>query len=303
MADVPFFSIVTPTLNRVAHLKCALESLQAQNTQGFLIEHVIVDGGSTDGTLDLISRIAPHARLIEGVGGGVYYGMNAGIKASSGKVIVLLNDDDELPDDALLAARRAFSRHGDIAGISGLFSISETGRACPTSISDWMPAAERLEDALWTMPGINAIYIKKSVYEGLRYFSLDYSVSSDRDLLIRLFRSPAGEQIVSVPIPLYTYNYHAGSLTMGGSSDAQYHRERERIADRVLRESPPLPTLELERSFRHWHAAQVVALVYQFLKSKRPIAAIGYIVRSLIRRPLWPANYVSYRLQRRRPMD
>ena len=72
------------------------------------IEHIVVDGGSTDGTLELVAN-RPELRLIDGPDQGVYDALNKGIAAATGDVICFLNSDDALEPGALAAAAAAFS--------------------------------------------------------------------------------------------------------------------------------------------------------------------------------------------------
>jgi glycosyltransferase involved in cell wall biosynthesis len=90
-------SIITPTLNRAAYLGEAIESVIAQDHPD--VEHIIVDGMSTDGTVELLGRY-PHLRVIREPDRSVYDGFNTGIRAAHGEVIMLLNSADLLPPGA-----------------------------------------------------------------------------------------------------------------------------------------------------------------------------------------------------------
>lgn len=86
------FSIVTCTRNSVAHLDASIASVLTQDWPAF--EYIFVDGGSTDGTLEMIRAIPRKVTLIENIRGGISRAMNTGIEAATGDVIAHLHSDD-----------------------------------------------------------------------------------------------------------------------------------------------------------------------------------------------------------------
>lgn len=94
---VPRISIVTVCLNSVATLERTIESVHSQTYPN--IEHIVIDGGSTDGTLDIIRRYEKHfASWTSEPDRGLYDAMNKGIARASGEWIHLLNSDDAYAD-------------------------------------------------------------------------------------------------------------------------------------------------------------------------------------------------------------
>ncbi|MBN1416361.1 MAG: glycosyltransferase, partial [Bacteroidales bacterium] len=87
----PKISIITPCLNRVEFIRTAIESVLAQNYQNF--EHIIIDGGSTDGTLELLKKYQ-HVIFVSEPDENLYEAINKGIRLASGKIIGHLNSDD-----------------------------------------------------------------------------------------------------------------------------------------------------------------------------------------------------------------
>jgi glycosyltransferase involved in cell wall biosynthesis len=88
-------SIITPVLNAKSYIKANIENVADQGVEQ--LEHIIVDGGSTDGTLEEIQSLSvhfPHLRIIRGPDRGQSDAMNKGIRAAHGKVIGILNADD-----------------------------------------------------------------------------------------------------------------------------------------------------------------------------------------------------------------
>ena len=110
-------TIVTPSLNRRQYIRAALDSLAVQ---GKGIEHIIVDGGSSDGTIDMIRQDYPQAILIVEKDRNLYDAINKGVLRASGEVIGILNTDDRLLPGAVAAMQRYFANHpGDNAACGG----------------------------------------------------------------------------------------------------------------------------------------------------------------------------------------
>lgn len=97
--DVPLLTVITPTFNlvkagRVDHFKQSLQSVRNQTYSN--IEHIVIDGGSTDGTLDLLQEIQKRGdiKFISEPDGGIYDAMNKGTLLAQGKYVAYLNTDD-----------------------------------------------------------------------------------------------------------------------------------------------------------------------------------------------------------------
>lgn len=90
----PLFSIITPTFNRRDFLEINIKSLLNQSYQNF--EHIVIDGGSTDGTVELLKKYESqyNMRWISEPDNGIYDAVNKGIKMAKGEIIAYLNSDD-----------------------------------------------------------------------------------------------------------------------------------------------------------------------------------------------------------------
>jgi glycosyltransferase involved in cell wall biosynthesis len=106
--DLPKISIVTPTFNGRSTLRDTIESVLAQDYKNW--EHIVIDGGSTDGTMDIL-RAYSHLQWISEKDQGHYHAMNKGIERASGDVIAILNADDCYRAGALRKVAAAFEKH------------------------------------------------------------------------------------------------------------------------------------------------------------------------------------------------
>src|SRR3569832_749227 len=94
-------SVITAVKNRASTLGACLRSVQAQTWDH--VEHVVVDGGSTDGTLGVLASSRAHlAKLICEPDRGVYDALNKGIRAATGDIVGFMHADDECASDHVL---------------------------------------------------------------------------------------------------------------------------------------------------------------------------------------------------------
>ena len=100
MAEIKI-SLITVTYNALGTINRCIESVIAQKYKG--LEYIIIDGGSTDGTLQIIDQYKDHISiLVSEPDKGVYDAMNKGIKLAAGDVVGTLNADDYFADDDIL---------------------------------------------------------------------------------------------------------------------------------------------------------------------------------------------------------
>jgi len=112
----PLVSIITPSLNAGRFIERALRSVTDQDYGH--VEHVVVDGGSTDGTMDILAR-NPRVRVISAPGSGQTEAINRGISVASGEIIGWLNSDDFYLPGALAAVVHAFERDDSVDVVYG----------------------------------------------------------------------------------------------------------------------------------------------------------------------------------------
>jgi glycosyltransferase involved in cell wall biosynthesis len=126
----PLVSIVTPTMNRRDLLEWTLRSVRGQSYPN--LEHIVVDGGSTDGTLELLEAYEPTYRMrwISEPDRGMYEAINKGLRMADGEVLAYVNSDDLYFPWTLDVVVDAFERHPTAGFVYGdaLSVDDETGR-------------------------------------------------------------------------------------------------------------------------------------------------------------------------------
>ena len=102
------FSIITPVLNGMTYLPRCVASVADQ--RDVTVEHIVADGGSTDGTVEWLKG-QKDVRWISESDHGVYEAMNRGINLAKGDILLLLNSDEQLLPGSLKLAEEEFTRH------------------------------------------------------------------------------------------------------------------------------------------------------------------------------------------------
>src|SRR5580658_7829936 len=110
----PRISIVTPSFNSAPTIRETIESVSRQKYPN--LEHIVVDGGSKDATLDIV-REYPHILWTSEKDEGHYDAMNKGIARSTGDIVAILNSDDCYREGALHLIAEAFQKHPDWDGL------------------------------------------------------------------------------------------------------------------------------------------------------------------------------------------
>src|ERR1043166_7972368 len=91
MSALPKISVITPSFNSIHTIRDTIESVRAQNYPD--VEHIVVDGGSKDGTVELLKEY-PHLRWVSEKDEGHYHAMNKGIQMATAEIVNILNADD-----------------------------------------------------------------------------------------------------------------------------------------------------------------------------------------------------------------
>ncbi len=283
----PLISILTPCLNRREFIQEAIQSVQRQEYAS--VEHIVVDGGSTDGTLELL-RAHPHLRVISEPDGGVYEALNKAIRAAHGEIIGHLNSDDLYAPNVLGEVARRFQADAELDGVCGGAIVFEedrvNGRRTPVAEHGGPARDLSFETIILGIPIINARFFRRRVYERLGLYDCRYAMAADRDFLMRV--ALAGTTAAGLDRVVYQYRQHAGSLTISGNSARRLQMLAEHV---VLAESylalPGLPA-EARRCCRQSHSQASLDLLKAALAARRAPDALRYLLRGWRRNARWP---------------
>ena len=171
--------------NSEATVADTLASVRAQRLPpGVEVEHIVVDGGSTDATMDLV-RAAPGIRFVSERDRGLYDAINKGIRLATGEVVGILNSDDVFDgEDALAAVAEGFRAHPEADALYADIRFVRGGRTVRYySAAHWRPWMAR-----WGyMVPHPSVYVKRGRFAELGGYSLDYDIAADFELMTRFF--------------------------------------------------------------------------------------------------------------------
>jgi len=187
----PKISIITALFNAEETVEETILSIRAQSYPS--IEHVIIDGASTDRTLEIVTRHASSdMKIISETDHGIYDALNKGIALSTGDIIGFVHGDDFLGEaNAIRRIAHAFTDRHVAAVYGDLEYISKTD---PNQITRLWTAGHFAQTKLkhgW-MPPHPTFYARRSVYEQFGTFDTRFQVSGDYDFLLRFLSRTRG---------------------------------------------------------------------------------------------------------------
>jgi len=177
-------SIVTICFNNEAVIRRTIESVTGQDYPD--IEYIVVDGSSTDGSLDIIKEYEQQiATLISEPDKNLYDAINKGMKAATGDVVGLIHAGDRLFDGQVIGKIADHFNTNDIDVMYG-HSILVNEKDVPVRVNR-SPAYRRPLVKRGWMPSHQSIYIRRSVLNRIGYYNLDLHPSSDYEFFLRYF--------------------------------------------------------------------------------------------------------------------
>ncbi len=176
-------SIITVTYNSEATIKDTLLSVKEQSYDK--LEHIIVDGASTDNTLNILKHFGHTGPLLSEPDNGIYDAMNKGLKIATGDIVGILNSDDFYPNGSIIEkVVKAFSNDNCDAVYGDLVYVDP--HHAKKVLRKWIAGRynKKLFYKGW-MPPHPTFFVKKEVYEKYGQFNINFKNSSDYELLLR----------------------------------------------------------------------------------------------------------------------
>lgn len=216
-------SVVTCTWNSAATLNNTIDSVQRQ--QGVDIEHVFVDGGSKDDTLDIIAARCPGAVVLRDVTGGISRAMNAGAAMATGELLAHLHSDDYYyADDSVLQASRLFVADPTLQWAYGRIAVLREGDVIPPQYRHSEFSLKRFLRGAVSVPH-PAVFIRRVAFDEVGSFSAELKYAMDIDLWLRLGSRFLPGQTEAV---LAVFREHPGSLSTANVRAARQEEWRVR---------------------------------------------------------------------------
>lgn len=205
MNTFPKVSVVTTTYNDIENLKRILAEVKKQTYSN--IEHIIVDGGSTDGTVDLLKELEEkepgRISWMSEKDNGIYDAINKGIRMATGDIVGCCFD--RYADEGVLMRMVEIMEKEGTDGVHGDLCYMDGDRI----VRKWHQGQGVIRSG-W-MPGHPTLYLKKEVYDRFGLYRTDYRISGDYEFMVRiLYRK---EVTLSYLPEILIYMSHGGTST------------------------------------------------------------------------------------------
>ena len=210
----PLVTILTPCFNSAKTIEKTLECIEKQTYAN--MEYIIIDGGSTDDTLDIINRhrdrLPRRFLLISEKDDGIYDAMNKGIKLASGEMIGIVNSDDWYEPDTVEQVVKHYHQE-KYQVIYGMQRTYMDGREKATFIY----SHEFLPEQMITHP---TCFVTKAAYEDFGAFDLRYRSSADLELMLRFYDT---KKVIFTPVMRVLSNFQLGGMSSSQTAVSYTH--------------------------------------------------------------------------------
>lgn len=229
--DAPRITVVTPSYNQARFLEACLSSILDQQYPN--LEYIVIDGGSTDGSVEIIKKFEKHlAYWISEPDAGHYDAVNKGFRRATGEILAWLNSDDMYAPWCLSVIAEIFTELSEIEWITTLYPLSWNASglpfACrevlgftPTDVLRWRVIVQQ-ESTFW----------RRALWERCGELDTSFALAADLELWARFWRHA---DLYGVPVPLAGFRHHGDQRSV--RLRAQYLAEveviRQRYADLV----------------------------------------------------------------------
>ena len=183
--QAPLVSIITIVFNNANLIRNAIESVLSQDYQH--IEYILIDGGSNDGTKEIINSYKDEISvLISEPDKGIYDALNKGIEHSSGEYIAILHSDDLFCNSSVVSnmMNEISKNNAEICFSDMVIVDQDTGEILRYYMASYF---KKWMFKVGWMPPHPTCFIKKSLFYEFGVYSLDYKVAADFDFLVRVF--------------------------------------------------------------------------------------------------------------------
>jgi glycosyltransferase involved in cell wall biosynthesis len=175
-------SLVTVVYNAQDTIAQCIQSVISQKHPD--IEHIVIDGGSTDNTVSIIKKHIKHINFfVSEPDQGIYDAINKGIRIATGQIVGTLNADDRLADDQVLSAVAQIFTQQDIEAVYGNLNYVNLNGKTTRKWNSKQCVINSFNRGF--MPPHPTFYCRRDLFEKLGFYSLDYGSAADYELMLR----------------------------------------------------------------------------------------------------------------------
>lgn len=260
--NAPLVSVITPSYQQAAFIRDTIESVQSQGYPN--IEHIIVDGGSTDGTLDILRSYGDRIQWISEPDNGQADAVNKGLAMAKGEIIGWLNSDDTYLEGAVSKSVTALGKDSGCWLVYGeAYYTDEEGNVTGRYQTDTFSTGNLLRHCMICQP---TVFFNRRLMEQMGKLDDRYRMAMDYELWLRYSR---------VTPFLYIPEYIATSRMYPENKTSKYRMQS-------IRESMKACRSHYRRSSLFWCRQYALAII-----DKIPIVRSSRIIRNIVFVPLF----------------
>jgi glycosyltransferase involved in cell wall biosynthesis len=182
----PLVTVVTPVFNGARCIQRCIDSVRSQGLPR--MEHLVIDGGSNDGTVAILERAAaadPRLRFVSARDAGVYDAMSRGVRMAAGEYVHILNADDRYAASGVLAASIALMERDSLDLCHGRARQVDTDGRLVCEFGRDIAFSELLKKMRIAHP---TVVVRRSLYDRHGAFSVGFRIAADHEFLLRVWR-------------------------------------------------------------------------------------------------------------------
>lgn len=234
-------SIITATYNSGATVLDTLNSIRSQDHPS--IEHIIVDGGSTDTTLDIVRSFSHVSKVVSEKDKGIYDAMNKGIRMAGGDVIGILNSDDVYVDGSVLSAVAKIFE--DPAVMTVYADLQYVQADDLTRVQRTWRSGEFTKKKFFYgwMPPHPTFFVRREVYDRVGLFNLELRSAADYEMMLRILLK---NELSTHYLQRVIVRMRAGGMSNATFSNRLRANKEDRLAWKLNKIKPYFFTLYLK---------------------------------------------------------
>lgn len=278
----PLITVIIPSLNTASTIARAIKSIAAQSYEN--TEIICVDGGSTDGTVDIIRGFDPIiSKLIVESDNGAAHALNKGVAQSTGELITFLNADDVKAENTFEKVVSCLNSSEDQFDCysTGYIVKNLNGKTLYGTKSEH-DQKFRLDNILFKQPAFNTYFFKRNMIEKVGNFaetsSFDETQSFANDRLWLAQAAIKNFKCKFIGMPLHIYYSHDASHTFSGKNELKIRRENIWISN-FLESNVKVSKAEL-RTIQRYNFHSQLLLAYSHI-SRGDLMPAGLLIRKL----------------------
>lgn len=234
-------SIITACFNSEKTIRDTLESVRCQEYEN--IEHILIDGVSTDDTLNIVGQYPNISKVVSEKDNGIYDAMNKGLKLATGEIIGILNSDDIYVDSKVLnEVVEIFQDDRVDACYADLQYVEE--RNTNKLVRYWKSGSYNKNSFLYGwMPPHPTLFLRKRVYDKVGHFNLSLKTAADYELMLRVF---VRHDFTIKYLPRVIVKMRTGGASNASLKRRIYANQEDRLAWKINNLKPYFFTLYLK---------------------------------------------------------